>query len=269
MENDYRYILTKDSLSIVVNETGHTHVVNSSHPNWDKIRDSVLSEDYDSALKLIDIGAAIPNFSEGNIEVKHGHVFYKGNQVHGRVVETILKFMKDDSPYKPLVRFLDKLMSNPSRRAVTELYTFLNHKNLHITDKGNFLAYKGVDNNFMDRHTGHFDNSVGQVLEMPRNTVCDDADMGCSYGFHAGTYDYAKGYAHSGGNLMIVEIDPSDVVSVPRDCDCQKLRTSKYKVVGHLEKIEAPVMDEGYVDDYDDYESESDILEEEDGTWKY
>ena len=93
--------------------------------------------------------------------------------------------------------------------------------------------------------------------------------MGCSYGFHAGTYDYAKGYAHSGGNLMIVEIDPSDVVSVPRDCDCQKLRTSKYKVVGHLEKIEAPVMDAGYVDDYDDYESESDILEEEDGTWKY
>ena len=55
MENDYRYILTKDSLSIVVNETGHTHIVNSSHPNWDKIRNDVLSEDYDSALKLIDI----------------------------------------------------------------------------------------------------------------------------------------------------------------------------------------------------------------------
>ena len=30
MENDYRYILTKDSLSIVVNETGHTNIVNSS-----------------------------------------------------------------------------------------------------------------------------------------------------------------------------------------------------------------------------------------------
>ena len=55
---------------------------------------------------------------------------------------------------------------------------------------------------------------------------------------------------------MIVEISPADVVSVPHDCDCQKLRTAKYKVVAHHETIETPLR-EVLVDDYWD-EDESD-----------
>ena len=86
---------------------------------------------------------------------------------------------------------------------------------------------------------------------MRRNQVCDDADIGCSDGFHAGSYEYAKGYTHGGGHLLRVEIDPSDVVSVPKDCDCQKLRTAKYKVVALHETIETP-LDEGIYGEYDD-----------------
>jgi hypothetical protein len=53
---------------------------------------------------------------------------------------------------------------------------------------------------------------------------------------------------------MIVEIDPADVVSVPHDCNCQKLRTTKYKVVSHHETIERP-LDQMLVDDYYDDDS--------------
>ena len=86
---------------------------------------------------------------------------------------------------------------------------------------------------------------------MVRNSVCDDANIGCSYGFHAGSYEYAKGYASSGGHLMRVEIDPTDVVSVPLDCDCQKLRTAKYKVIAIHESIERP-LDDGIYGEYDE-----------------
>ena len=75
----------------------------------------------------------------------------------------------------------------------------------------------------------------------------------------AGSYNYAKGYASNGGNLMVVEINPADVVSVPYDCECQKLRTYKYKVVGHYETIDAPPLedgDESYVGWDADYEDE-------------
>ena len=66
---------------------------------------------------------------------------------------------------------------------------------------------------------------------------------------------------HGGGNLMLVEINPADVVSVPHDCNCQKLRTTKYKVVAHHETIEKP-LEEALVDDYydyDDYDEEDDL----------
>ena len=55
---------------------------------------------------------------------------------------------------------------------------------------------------------------------------------------------------------MVVEIDPSDVVSVPLDCDCQKLRTCKYKVVSLFErKLEQPMCDE--YGDYEDWDDDS------------
>ena len=58
---------------------------------------------------------------------------------------------------------------------------------------------------------------------------------------------------------MVVEIDPSDVVSVPLDCDCQKLRTCKYKVVSLFEKkLEQPMCDE-----YGDYENWDDDFEDD------
>ena len=179
------------------------------------------------------------------------------------VVDKILDFMRKNLPYQPLIKFLGKLLDNPSSRATSELYAFLEHKHMPITPEGNFLAYKGVTSDFKDCWSRKHDNSVGSVLEMRRNTVCDDANIGCSEGFHAGSYDYAKGYAHSGGNLMIVEIDPADVVSVPLDCECQKLRTSKYKVVGHYETIEAPPLDEGLNDDFYDYDPDMDTDKDE------
>ena len=65
---------------------------------------------------------------------------------------------------------------------------------------------------------------------------------------------------------MVVEIDPSDVVSVPHDCECQKLRTSKYKVVGLYETIDSPPLADGLNDDYykwdEDMEAEVDEFNE-------
>jgi hypothetical protein len=43
--------------------------------------------------------------------------------------------------------------------------------------------------------------------------------------------EYASSFGNRNSHLLIVEINPSDVVSVPKDSDCQKLRTCKYKVI--------------------------------------
>ena len=250
------YILTDNSLTVVID--GKAETMASSHPSWALANEALASENWDELGKLFDVQTAVANYvdEETGIEVRDGAIYYEGEVVHNLVVDKVLDFMSKNLPFKPLLKFLVKLMDNPSRRSVDELYKFLEHKSMPITPEGNFLAYKGVNNEHKDFYSGKFDNSVGQVLEMRRNGVCDDANIGCSYGFHAGTYEYAKGYASGGGYLMVVEIDPSDVVSVPHDCDCQKLRTAKYTVVGEYEHIDAPPMDDTFTDEWYDYDDE-------------
>ncbi|MBC8395082.1 MAG: hypothetical protein H8E05_00130 [Bacteroidetes bacterium] len=255
MMNTPAYILTDNSLTVVVE--GKAHTMNSNHPSWQRAVQDIKDENWDNLPFHFDVASAVEDYVDGNIEVKDGAVYYKGEVVDNHVVDRLLSFMRENLPYKPLVRFLDKLMDNPSQRATNELYRFLEHKNMPLTPEGNFLAYKGVNHDFTDKYTGKFSNAVGQTLEMSRNTVCDDANIGCSSGFHAGSHEYAKGYASGGGNLMVVEISPADVVSVPHDCDCQKLRTTKYKVVGHMETIDTP-LDDGLNEDYYDYEDDYD-----------
>ena len=59
---------------------------------------------------------------------------------------------------------------------------------------------------------------------------------------------------------MRVEINPRDVVSVPLDCGCQKLRTCKYVVIGLHETVERP-LDDGIYGDYDENEWEDEEIE--------
>jgi hypothetical protein len=120
---------------------------------------------------------------------------------------------------------------------VQELYTFLEHKNLPITEDGCFLAYKAVTSDYKDKWTQQIDNSVGETVSMQRRKVNDDCGMGCSDGLHCGALEYVEGYRseHSGDRVVIVKVNPKDVVSVPTDCECQKVRTCEYQVIADYE----------------------------------
>ena len=269
------YILTDRSLTIVLNDEPKT--ITSENPVWNDAITAIREGRFDDLPDLLDKSKAIARFSHGKIEVRDGLVTYAGEEIHNIVVDRILNFIKNGLPYEPLVKFLDKLMQNPSRRAVNELYKFLEHKKMPLTPDGDFLAYKSVRADFKDWYSGEHDFSIGQVREMARNQVCDNADVGCSAGYHAGSEEYAKSF-NGGGNLVIVKINPADVVSVPTDCECQKLRASRLEVVAlyrkaldkelydkvynnyiHPYRPEAQeAMNEMFGYDEDDYEDEDD-----------
>lgn len=255
------YILTNSTVTVVAK--GQSYSANNTHPKFADIIEVLKcdGDDIDALIELFDFSTTISGYisDAGNVKVDHGLVKYKDQPLDLYVTNKILEFKNLNLPIKPLLNFIDRLMANPSRRAVTELYLFLEHKNMPITPDGHFLAYKGVASDYMDSYTHTFDNHIGQTLEMTRWQVCDDADVGCSHGFHAGTYEYANDYAGSKGHLMIVKIDPADVVSIPKDHNCQKLRTCKYVVVDEVldrKPIEKVYVDNSYNDVDDNFSEE-------------
>ena len=210
------------------------HQVIPDHTNYKLILEALPTATEDELLELVDIEKAVASFSDGQVSIINGKVMFEGEEVHGSISKRIIEFMSKGLPFQPLVKFLENLMENPSMQSQQELYDFLEHENLPITEDGCFLAYKAVNSDFKDKWKGTFDNKVGQVCEMRRAKVDDNRGRGCSSGLHAGALNYVANYGSvdAGDNIVIVKINPEDVVSVPSDCNCEKLRTCKYEVVG-------------------------------------
>jgi hypothetical protein len=232
-------IVNPDPLSgfITVVLDGERHSINAGNGMFSKALEAFKVNDWDAFIGCVNPTIRLKSLyaSYEGIEVKDGNLYVFDEPVHSTLATRVLSFLEAGLDCVHLFKFILKLNLNPSKRAVDELYTFLEHRALPITDNGNFLAYKAVREDYTDKYTGKFLNTIDAVLEMPRNKVDDDKNVGCSYGFHAGTVEYAKDFMGREGHLMIVEINPADVVSIPTDCQFQKLRTSKYKVVGEYE----------------------------------
>jgi hypothetical protein len=232
-------IVNPDPVSgfITVVLDGERHSINAGNGMFSKALEAYKVNDWDAFIGCVNPTIRLKSLyaSYEGIEVKDGNLYVFDEPVHSTLATRVLSFLEAGLDCVHLFKFILKLNLNPSKRAVDELYTFLEHRALPITDNGNFLAYKAVREDYTDKYTGKFINTIDAVLEMPRNKVDDDKNVGCSYGFHAGTVEYAKDFLGGSGHLMIVEINPADVVSIPTDCQFQKLRTCKYKVVGEYE----------------------------------
>ena len=255
------------NLTLILNNKAHQ--VLPDHINYRLIMDSLQSASEDELLELVDIETAVSTFSEGAVEIKNGKVFYSGEEVHGAISKRILEFMSKGLPFQPLVNFLNNLMENPSMQSQTELYDFLEHQYLPITEDGHFLAYKAVRNDYMDKYAGKFRNQVGDVCEMRRAKVDDNRGVGCSQGLHAGALNYVASYGSvdAGDKIVIVKINPKDVVSVPNDCNCEKLRTCRYEVVGEYqgELLKPLYKSEFSEDEY--YDEEENLYDEYDDAY--
>ncbi len=234
---------------------GKDYFISASAPQFLKAFEAFKAKDWDTFIGIADPSIKIKSLfaKYDTVEVKDGSLYVDGDVVDSVVSERLIQMLSNEVDVLPVLKFVHRLRLNPSSRAVNELYTFLEHKCLPLTESGTFLAYKAVRPNYRDKHSGKFDNSVGQILEMPRNKVDDDKLRGCSYGFHAGTLQYASDFACADDKIVLVEIDPADVVSIPVDCEFQKLRTCRYKVVEEFERpLTEPLYQSRFQTDNDD-----------------
>jgi hypothetical protein len=254
--------------NVTVNYNGQTHIVRRSDKLSNDLILAIKENRLDDIPNLVSLSKQVETLSKGRFVIKDGVIFVNGVAAPTALGNKILKFHNDELPFEPLVKFAENLQRNPSFRSVNELFQFLELNNHPITENGNFIAYKKVRSDFKDVHSGTFDNSVGNVVEMPRNQVNEDSTVTCSAGLHVANWNYAAGF-YAGGLMLEVEVDPADVVAVPTDYNQSKMRVCKYKVLGVVDKenssdLELRVTTSSnnvYDDDDDDYNDDDCCLE--------
>jgi hypothetical protein len=238
------HLVTSDSITLLVNN--QTKVYSSEHPSFGAIKDALKAKDFNKVLQLTNHVERVENFGEGKISVRGGIIYYGNFPVDNSLSRRILQMQEEGFDINPMILFLENLMNNPSNRSVEELYTFMEVNNLPITEDGYLLAYKRVTEDWKDFYSRTLDNSLGSEVKMPRNQVDDDSSHTCSRGLHFCSLAYLKSYHNGQGRIVIVKINPADVVSIPRDYKNSKGRCCRYWVVAthegqHIERFQHSV----------------------------
>ncbi|MDB4311840.1 hypothetical protein N9937_00280 [bacterium] len=227
-----QYIVTPLSVIVVVDGTPIS--MDSTNPTYKGVVDAITTEDWERVNVLMDTPKAIEEYTQGKITVKDGEVFYQGFLVNNTLTRYILDGLSTGKIQENVFNFLENLMANPSKDAVNELWEFLDKTSLPITEDGHFLAYKKVREDYTDGYTGKIDNSVGCTPSMPRSMVDSNRKNDCSIGFHFCSEDYLTNTI-GGSKLMVVKINPADVVSIP-ESNVAKGRCWTYEVIEEIDR---------------------------------
>ena len=237
MTSTLRFVLTSNSITVMLGARPYS--IASTDEVYPKVVELVKANaSEDDILSVINAAqAALEKATQITpaIAIRGGVVTYNGEAVDNSLTTRMLAMLDEGFDLVPMARFLENLMANPSYRAVNELYSFLEKGEMPITPDGHFMAYKAVRADYKDIHSGTFDNSIGQVCSMPRNAVDDDKNRTCSSGLHVCSFAYLPHFAHANGHVMLLKINPADVVSIPADYNDTKGRCAKDEVVGEYE----------------------------------
>lgn len=216
------------TISLFLN--GKPYVINSSAPLFDAALAALKNNDAEALTRALDVKKAL--VEQGNFKLFEDSFYYNGLEIKNRMFERIIAVFKAGVDLKPIIAFLDNLFANPSQSSREELYLFLEHNDLPITEDGHFLAYKRIRNDYMDCYTSTIDNSVGKIVTMDRSLVNSNRRETCSHGLHFCSRSYIGSY--TGERLVVLKINPRDVVSIPNDYDNAKGRCCEYLVLEEI-----------------------------------
>lgn len=263
-------IFTLSATQLTVFIKGRPYSIDSSHPNWDHMNKMVRGEispapDHE-IIHLMNVRASVEKKLKdyGRIKVGDDQIIIDGIPTHNYSTRRILDMLREGLDITPWINFLDRCLNNPSKSIFDELYQWMEAGNLPVTPDGYFLAYKKVRDDLCSYHVSpdgtHLQHVLNQRITMPRYQVDDVRENTCSTGLHFCSWDYLKSYYGHEGKVLLLRIDPADVVSIPVDYNFTKGRACAYtpikilddEAVAHVFNGRGPLDGQYVYDDEDD-----------------
>nr|DAM57286.1 MAG TPA: hypothetical protein [Caudoviricetes sp.] len=252
--NDPVVVIFGSMIQIITREDTYTVESEDNEALYKEVFARVSANDFDSAIQLIK--DAEKESSEGyevldeenHLIMLDGELFYYGVHLTSTIAKRIEKDAAEGTLDDRYIKFLVRLLRNPSAKSVEMLYDFMQANDIDILPDGRIECFRGVtqlpDGSCVDYHSGKVPQYEGCFISMPRNFVEDNPEVACSHGLHCASAEYAKGY----GVLTKVAVDPADVVSVPYDYDFAKCRCCRFEILTAPAKRTEGIPDEYVVD---------------------
>lgn len=273
-------LITEQSIVMIFDEG--TKICKQDHPNFAKVKSLILKGHPERALEAFDISLKLKRHSSGQFFVGDDGIVYLDDKnpvpMPPVLSKRVIQFAEANFNFQPLVNFWNNIQANPNPESVKDLYGFLEHNGIAITEDGCFCAYKGVNDDYTSTVVGvwefggmtgiwaknenkSYDNTPGSYVSMPREKVDSNREVTCSSGLHVAAFKYASGFGAA--RLVLVKVNPMDVVSVPVDYNQEKMRTCAYEVLEDVtEELKTPIY--GEIENYDDEDLEDQDYEETD-----
>lgn len=242
MSTQIKYTVTTDGITLF--HHGKTYPILNSSPAYKLVEralelnktgeftaeDVIKASKYEGVADWINSYAGVNDINTNPIKFENGVFFFNDKPLPKTICDRIKEVAKEGNDPTPILKFCERFMQNPSQRSIDQLWSFLDRGGIPFDTDGCFLAYKAVKEDLKDCYTGTIDNSVGKVIKMDRSLVNDDPNAHCHTGLHVGALDYVREF---GPRILIVKVDPKNVVSVPNDYNCMKMRVCEYTVIGY------------------------------------
>ena len=228
------YTGTQNNLTMT--KDGKTLSMSTTHKNCKEVRALLLDHFPEAAFDLmersLDKRDVVEKRSNKDITFEGGVPRIKGEKVPMDIYKRIMEYIEQKLPFDALINFWNRLKKNPSEASKQDCFAFMLANKIPLTESGYIVAWKKVQDNYMDSHSGTILNKVGTYVEMERSKVDDNNNQACSAGLHVGGWNYVPHF--TGSRILTVKVDPADVVAVPRDCSAGKMRVCRYYIVEEL-----------------------------------
>lgn len=236
------YTLGETSITFFYNARQRTFA--RDHQNFEAIKAAVLANDPQQIETAINIAQIVALATFGQVVIADDDtVRYQGRIVPEYLAHRILQHYKagEISETSPLIKFAEKVMFNETIDVREDMYKWLENGNMPIFPDGDFVAYKLVRGDYSPIHAGPYGKvqKPGTVVVMPRGKCNANRDVTCSTGLHFCSYDYLPKFQDTnddqGNRVIVLKINPADVVAIPTDYNLTKGRCCRFEVIGEID----------------------------------
>lgn len=222
------YVVRVDGINV------DTIVVLDTDPKYNEIVEAIKTNKPLDKFFVKEQLKLVPITTNNSVVIDEHGVKFKGFTIQGNLADAITTMYLDGrlKANDSMVLFLDNLTQNPDSHVFDQLYPFMQHNDIEVSDDGCLLAYKKVRGDYYDIYSGTIRNAPGDKPSMPRVMVQNDPRQTCSTGLHVCAKSYLSNFGNdSSDKVVIVKVNPKDVVSVPYDYDGAKMRVCEYEVL--------------------------------------